>query len=133
MHGEGGGDRWSIGDLRSEGPPMRRVDRLLAGAQHVTHGREGETRLERLEHRVDEIEHHVRTLAGRARTRAPGYVLFLPGSRGYEIVEDDGVPPAVGAAVVLGGSRFVVEGMRRSPFPADSRPCLVLAADREEV
>jgi hypothetical protein len=84
-------------------------------------------RLERLELRVDEFERRLRALTGRASAPAAGHTLFVPGSRGYEIVERDGVAPDVGAAVILEGARFVVQGMRRSPFPSDARPCLVLS------
>jgi hypothetical protein len=128
MHEEGGGDRWSIGDLRRDRSPLPRVDRLLAGVDASTTGRDAtETRLERLEQRVDEVERRLRALMGRTSTPAAGYTLFMPGERGYEIVDRDGVAPAVGAAVILAGRSFVVEGTRRSPFPSDARPCLVLS------
>jgi hypothetical protein len=86
-----------------------------------------ETRLECLERRVDEFERRLRALTGRTSAQAAGYTLFIPGSGGYEIVERDGVAPEVGTAVILAEARFVVERARRSPFPSDARPCLVLS------
>jgi hypothetical protein len=128
MDEEGGGDRWSIGDLRRDRSPLPRVDRLLAGLDASTPVRdEIEMRLERLELRVDEFEHRLGALTGRTSPDAAGYTLFTPGSGRYEIVERDGVAPDVGAAVSVAGARFVVERTRRSPFPSDARPCLVLS------
>lgn len=128
MHDEGGGDRWSIGDLRRGRSPVPRVDHLLAGLEASTPVRgEMETRLERLERRVDEFERRLHALTDRSSAHAAGYTLFLRGSRGYEVVDRDGVAPGVGTPVIIAGERFVVEGTRRSPFPSDVRPCLVLS------
>lgn len=127
MDEEGAGDRWSIGDLRRDRPPVPRVDRLLARLDATAVRGEMEMRLERLERRVDEFEGRLRALAGRTSAQAAGYTLFIPGSAGYEIVERDGVAPDVGAELILAGTRFVVAGTRLSPFPSDPRPCLVLS------
>src|SRR5579864_8714994 len=127
MDDEDGGDRWSIGDLRRDRSPMPRVDRLFTAAEAPDSAwRKIETRLERLEQRVDELE-RLRRLSERRPTRAAGYILLFPGSRGYEIVEHDGLAPAVGATITVAGRPFIVEGTRRSPFWPDDRPCLVLS------
>lgn len=127
MDDEDGGDRWSIGDLRRDRSPMPRVDRLFTAAEAPDPARgKIETRLERLEQRIDELE-RLRRLSDRTSTKAAGYILFFPGSRGYEIVEHDGVAPAVGTPITVAGKPFIVEGTRRSPFWPDDRPCLVLS------
>jgi hypothetical protein len=128
MHEEGGGDRWLIGDLRRDRSPLPRVDRLLAGVDTSLPRNELESRVERLELQVDELERRLRALSGRTSIPVAGYTLFIVGGRGYEIVDRDGIAPAVGAAVELAGTTFLVERMRRSPFPSDARPCLVLSA-----
>lgn len=87
-----------------------------------------ESRLERLELRVDEFERRLRALTDRTSTSVAGYTVFMAGGRGYEIVDRDGVAPAVGAALDLAGRTFLVARRRRSPFPSDARPCLVLSA-----
>lgn len=55
-----------------------------------------------------------------------GHVLFVPTPAGYEIAEVDGPPPAVGERVEVGSSTYRAAGARRSPFPRDDRPCIVL-------
>jgi len=127
MHEEGGGDRWLIGDLRRDRSPLPRVDRLLAGVDTPLPRDELEARLERLELRIDELERRLRAPSSRTSIPVAGYTLFIVGEHGYEIVDRDGIAPAVGAAVKLAGRTFLVERVRRSPFPSDARPCLVLS------
>ena len=105
---------------------MAGVDRLLSGDEPSTPVWEVETRVERLEQRVDDLERR-QPPTPRGPAPAAGYTLFFRGSGGYEIVDRDGVAPPVGTPIVVAGKRLVVEGMRRSPFPSDDRPCLVLA------
>ena len=127
MREENGGDRWSIGDLRDRSPTPR-IDRLLAGAEASAPVRgELETRLERLEQRVDEFERRLGRLSDNGSTRAAGYTLFFRASRGYDVANRDGIAPDVGTSLIVEDQRYVVEGTRRSPFPADTRPCLVLS------
>ena len=57
------------------------------------------------------------------------YLLFISRSTGYELVERDGEPPAVGSEVELdegAGARFVVSKIAPSPLPQDDRPCAYL-------
>ena len=50
------------------------------------------------------------------------HLLFLTRATGYELVERDGDPPALGDAVELDGEgRFVVSKVAQSPFPDDDR------------
>jgi hypothetical protein len=57
------------------------------------------------------------------------YLLFISRSTGYELVEREGEPPAVGSEVELdegAGTRFVVSKIAPSPLPEDDRPCAYL-------
>ena len=53
------------------------------------------------------------------------YLLFVPASRGYELVEREGEVPAVGAEVELedGAQIYVVTKVAPSPLPGDDRRC----------
>jgi hypothetical protein len=106
----------------------------MSAATLTSQGLPVPSRLDRqtLERRVDEFERRLRALAGRTSAQAAGYTLFVPGSRGYEIVDRDGFAPDLGAMVILADERFVVEGTRRSPLPFDTRPCLVLSSIPQE-
>ena len=130
---ESEGDGWSIGDLRRYPPPALRVERLLAGTEvpSISDG-DVETRLDRIEQRLERVERRLGSAAvDTHREPVVGHMLFLPSNRGYVIVEVDEAAPPVGTEVIVGGSRFVVENERRSPFPSDPRPCFVLAAFSE--
>jgi hypothetical protein len=89
-------------------PPVALLEELLA-------------RLERLEERVLRLE-RPRTAA----TPAAGHTLFVPSSAGYAVVERSGPPPEPGETLVLDGGAYCATGYRCPPFPADSRPCVVL-------
>ena len=64
-------------------------------------------------------------LVGATVARA-GYVLFVSGPTGFSIVERDGEPPQQDELLDLDGGAYRVVTVRRSPFPGDRRPCLVL-------
>ena len=58
---------------------------------------------------------------------AANHVLFVQLPGGYELVHRDGPPPQLHvelALPALGQRRFRVVGVKRSPLPGDSRPCL---------
>jgi hypothetical protein len=57
---------------------------------------------------------------------ADGYLLFVSKPTGYELVEREGEPPAVGAEVDLDGTPMTVVKVAPSPLPGDSRPCAYL-------
>jgi hypothetical protein len=60
-------------------------------------------------------------------TEAPtGYVLFVAAPSGFSIVERDDEPPQPDDLLHLDGGVYRVVTVRRSPFPGDRRPCLVL-------
>lgn len=120
-------------------------------APEQEHRDELETRLEDAERRVEDRTRQVseleqvlaatrselarlRTrLAARDRETTPratpptAHVLFVAGSKGYEIVERDGAPPETGERVELedGGVQLVAR-IARSPLPGDRRPCAYL-------
>ena len=56
------------------------------------------------------------------------HLLFLWKETGYELVERDGEPPAVGSEVEVDGRRERVTKVGASPLPSDSRPCAFLIA-----
>jgi hypothetical protein len=58
---------------------------------------------------------------------ADGHVLFVSKPTGYELVEREGEPPAVGSLVDLDGQgRWFVSRVSPSPLPQDRRPCAYL-------
>jgi hypothetical protein len=56
-----------------------------------------------------------------------GYLVFIWKPSGYELREQEGDPPAVGAHVEQDGQTFRVEKVAPSPLPGDKRPCAYLA------
>lgn len=57
------------------------------------------------------------------------HLVFVQLASGYELVERDGPPPPRHSSLELPGlcdGSLVVAGSRRSPFPADARPCVVV-------
>jgi hypothetical protein len=57
---------------------------------------------------------------------ADGYLLFVWKTSGYELVERDGDPPAVGSEVDLDGRPLQVTKVAASPLPGDRRACAYL-------
>ena len=51
------------------------------------------------------------------------FLVFVSKPTGYELREQDGDPPAVGAELELDGTRVHVTKVAPSPFPGDERPC----------
>ncbi len=58
--------------------------------------------------------------------KAPGYLLFISKSSGYELADREGEPPAPGAEVEVGETKFAVAKIGTSPLPGDARPCAYL-------
>jgi hypothetical protein len=59
-------------------------------------------------------------------TGPTGYVLFVAAPTGFSIVERDGEQPHLDAVLRLDDAAYRIVAVRRSPFPRDPRPCLVL-------
>ena len=56
-----------------------------------------------------------------------GHCLFVSKPTGYELVDREGEPPAVGSTVELDGEgRWIVNRVSQSPLPQDRRPCAYL-------
>ena len=55
-----------------------------------------------------------------------GHLLFVWKTSGYELVERDGEPPAVGSEVDLDGRLLRVTKLGPSPLPGDRRACAYL-------
>ena len=58
--------------------------------------------------------------------RAHQHLLFVWKPSGYELVEQEGVPPAVGAQVEFEGKQLRVTKLAPSPLPGDRRVCAYL-------
>ena len=54
------------------------------------------------------------------------YLLFVWAPTGYELREQDGDPPALGAEVEQDGQLMRVSKVAPSPLPGDDRPCAYL-------
>jgi hypothetical protein len=57
------------------------------------------------------------------------HLLFISKPTGYELVEREGEPPAVGSEVELdegADARFIVSKIAPSPLPQDERQCAYL-------
>jgi len=54
------------------------------------------------------------------------YLLFVWKPSGYELVQQDGEPPAVGAQVEVDGNLLEVTKLAASPLPRDRRVCAYL-------
>jgi hypothetical protein len=59
---------------------------------------------------------------------APQHLLFVWKTSGYELVEQHGDPPAVGASVEVEGRQLRVAKLGPSPLPGDRRVCAYLEA-----
>lgn len=57
-----------------------------------------------------------------------GHLLFVWTPAGYELVEADGEPPAVGSEVEQDGQTLRVSKLAPSPLPGDRRLCAYLGS-----
>jgi hypothetical protein len=55
------------------------------------------------------------------------HLLFVWKPSGYELVEQDGEPPSIGAQVEVEGKQLRVTKLAPSPLPGDRRVCAYLA------
>jgi hypothetical protein len=55
-----------------------------------------------------------------------GHLLFVWKPSGYELLEQDGELPALGAEIELEGERLRVTKIAPSPLPGDKRQCAYL-------
>jgi len=58
----------------------------------------------------------------------PRHLLFVWRPSGYELVEREGEPPAVGQSIDFDGRAQRVTKVGPSPLPGDGRPCAYLIA-----
>ena len=56
------------------------------------------------------------------------YLLFVWKPSGYELIQQDGEPPSVGARVEVDGNMLEVTKLGPSPLPGDRRVCAYLGA-----
>ena len=63
-----------------------------------------------------------------ASSQSSSHLLFVPEDDGYELVEREGPPPAVGEAIQLGEAALVVTKVGPSPLPFDDRSCVFISA-----
>lgn len=58
-----------------------------------------------------------------------GYLVFIWKPSGYELREETGTPPEVGAELDIdGGGKLRVTKIAPSPLPNDARPCAYVQA-----
>jgi hypothetical protein len=57
---------------------------------------------------------------------AETHLVFVWAPTGYELREQDGAPPEVGATLEIDGRRELVSKIGPSPHPGDTRPCVYL-------
>jgi hypothetical protein len=55
-----------------------------------------------------------------------GYLLFISKPTGYELREESGEPPELGAVVEADNTKLRVTKVAPSPLPNDPRPCAYL-------
>jgi hypothetical protein len=81
--------------------------------------------------RAFEERGHPGSDALRARLAAlgalPGYLLFVPETTGYALVERAGSPPVLGSEILVDDRRFVLLKLGASPLPGDRRRCAFLS------
>jgi hypothetical protein len=56
------------------------------------------------------------------------YLLFVWKPSGYELIQHEGQPPAIGAQVEIDGKMLEVTKLAPSPLPGDRRVCAYLGA-----
>jgi hypothetical protein len=126
-------DRDLIASLRENSRPLRPEASLTTPSEPVTaedhaNGRLAAVvedllaRLQRLEERLDHLER-----SNLRRASLDGHTLFVSTASGYVVLERVGPPPEPGEEVVIDGNSYFAEGYRSSPFPADPRPCVIIA------
>jgi hypothetical protein len=59
---------------------------------------------------------------------AQQYLLFIWKPSGYELIQQDGEPPAIGSRVEVDSSMLEVTKLAPSPLPRDRRVCVYLSA-----
>jgi hypothetical protein len=57
---------------------------------------------------------------------AQQHLLFVWKPSGYELIQQDGEPPAIGSRVEIDGSMLEVTKLAPSPLPRDRRVCAYL-------
>lgn len=56
------------------------------------------------------------------------YLLFVWRTSGYELIQQEGEPPGIGAQVEVDGQLLEVTKVAPSPLPGDRRVCAYLGA-----
>ena len=56
------------------------------------------------------------------------YLLFVWKTSGYELIPQDGEPPAIGSRLEVDGKLLEVTKLAPSPLPGDRRVCAYLGA-----
>ena len=77
---------------------------------------------------LERIEEYLRdrNASRLAEATSAGHTLFVSSPAGYTIVEREGPAPVPGAQIVVHGNPYRAHCHRRSPFPNDSRTCVVV-------
>jgi hypothetical protein len=62
-------------------------------------------------------------------SQAAAHLRFVPQPSGYALSESSGPLPSLGEVIELGGRRFAVAKLGRSPLPGDTRTCVFLSRE----
>ena len=118
-----------IASLRESSRPLRPEASLTTpSAEAATGDGDLQAALQDLAARLERVEQRLARLDGyhHLDVEVDGHTLFVPTAGGYTTVEQAGPPPRPGNDVSVDGSTYRALSFRRSPFPGDLRPCVVV-------
>ena len=104
------------------------LDAFVRDSEDATYAERLKATIARLESKLRAIE-LIPSLDAGALRAATTHTRLVCGHEGYELLEVDDPPPAVGALVEHDGRQYTVWRVTPSPFPRDSRRCAVLVRD----
>ena len=104
------------------------LDAFVRDSEDATYAERLKATIARLESKLRAIE-LIPSLDAEALRGATTHTRLVCGYEGYQLVEIDDPPPAVGTLVEHGGRQYTVWRVTPSPFPGDTRRCAVLVGD----
>lgn len=124
-------EEYLFGGAQDQGESGAAIEAKLARVQAEL--RDQSVKLEAVEAELEVLKRRAGTevepLAA-AQAAPLHHLLFVPGAKGYALVEREGAAPGLGSCVEGEESAYVVSKVGRSPLPLDSRPCAYLQRAR---